>query len=229
MRAAPSSNRRLLGVALGAALASACGGGAEPESVARELPRDLYVGLVADSDAAVALVRSDTRWAAYVCGGPSSLSSLTAWFQGTLGSAASTAGVSAELDEKRLQATITASNASGTLKVGGAEVTFTADRVADGGDAGLFQTVERGCRTGLIVPPKDLGTPQGVYCALESVGGRPIPSVFEQVTPVLPIDPNERAVPVLVGVGTAARTLFLEPVALPLVSPVTTASSPHSG
>ena len=228
MRAVPSSNRRVLGIAFGAALAIACGGGAEPDGAVRELPRELYVGRVDESDAAVALVRSDTQWAAYVCGGPSSLSSLTAWFQGALATRASTAGVSAEVDEKRLQATITASDARGTLEVSGAEVAFTADRVA-GGAAGLFQIVESGCRTGLIVPPPDLGTPQGVYCAVKSAEGRAIPSVFEQVTPILPIDPGGRAVPVRVGDGTPARILYLEPVALPLVSPVTAASSPHSG
>src|ERR1041385_8720660 len=56
-----------------------CGG---TEAAAQFRPLEVYVGQVDGTDARIALVRDDARWAAYVCGGPSTLSSMTEWFEG---------------------------------------------------------------------------------------------------------------------------------------------------
>jgi hypothetical protein len=191
-------------------LAAACSAEAPPPD-AEEGSEQLFIGAVDGSDAKIALVRDDAHWIAYVCGGATSLSSLTAWFQGALASGRD--DVTAELDEETLVASFAGDLASGTLIKDSTEArSFTAERVTSDVPAGLFQAVTSGCRTGLIVPPPADGAPQGVYCANVAP---PTIRLFEQVTPVTPMNPRNSVVRARV-LDSQGQIVDLVKVALPL-------------
>jgi len=205
------------GVTLQSAAASvlvACLGiscsGADPEAQPRSMAT--YVGQVDGTDARIALVRDDARWAAYVCGGPSTLSTLTDWFEGEAGPATD-GGTEAQSDGKLLRVRFTDGAAIGSVFTG-TEMLFSASRVFDGATTGLFQLSERGCRSGLIVPPPGQGGPQGVYCANLDPAGNGISTMYKQVNPLLPITLTARGV--ASRVADEERTIYLVPVVLPL-------------
>lgn len=206
------------GPAIAALFAVACGTGDPSSEVAPSPPIALYVGMLDASDAQIAVVRNDTRWAAYVCGGPSSFDVATEWFQGTFAEPASAGTVEGTSENKTLHATFTDEAASGTLTMDGSDSGFIAERVPDGSPAGLFNAVTSGCRTGLIVPPPGQAEPQGVYCADAVAAGQAVARSFKQVTPILPIGRVDRAVSVRVVIAGEERILSLSPVALPLDS-----------
>jgi hypothetical protein len=178
---------------------------------------ELFIGAFEDSDAKIALVHDDVNWAAYVCGGASTLSSLTTWFQGDLASVGGRR-VSAVSDDKGIDATFGADGATGVLTMDDLRaVRFDAPRVPRGAPAGIFQSLSDGCRTGLIVPPSGQGTPQSVYC--EDVGSAQgaATRIFEQVTPVSPVISQTDDV-VAARLESNARIIQLEKVVLPLDS-----------
>jgi hypothetical protein len=208
--------RALLRVATSVLVASAaiaCGGGTEPGAGAAG-PTAVYVGRLDGTDARVALVRDDVRWAAYVCGGPSTLSSMTGWFQGEMGPASRDGDVEAQASGKLLRATFAEARAMGSF-VAGTEVVFEAERVPAGmKTAGLFQLHSRGCRSGLVVPPPGEGDPQGVYCANLDDAGNAIPAIYAQVNPLLPLTLTDHGIASQVAGETG--TIYLSPVVLPL-------------
>jgi hypothetical protein len=201
-----------------ALLAAACGAGDPATGAAErdttEQPRALYIGSLEGTDAKVAVVRSDGRWAAYACGGPSTLDTVTTWFEGTLDSAVADVGAASE-SGARLEMTLTEDRTTGVVTHDGNDAPFVAQRVEGRALAGLFQLVDGGCRTGLILPPPGEGAPQGVYCADVDSSDSASSRIFEQVTPLLPIT-SERSVTARVDLGSEARILKLRPVTLPL-------------
>lgn len=197
------------------ALAMSCSAGGPPAGDEATVSPGLFTGALEGSDAKIALVRNDAAWAAYVCGGASSMSSLTGWFQGDL--ARGGGAVDARSDGKHLSAEFGAEAATGTVTVDGGEaVRFEASVVPEGVAAGLYQVVSSGCRTGLIIPPPGHGEPQGVYCADVGPSGERA-RLFEQVTPVAPIRLGDAIVTARV-LGARSQIIQLEKVALPLDS-----------
>src|SRR5262245_11306700 len=95
-------------------LAASCSAGGPPGREEEHASVDLFIGALEGSDAKIALVRDDAVWAAYVCGGASTLSSLTGWFQGDL-APGFRGPVGARSDGKELAATFGDEGATGTL------------------------------------------------------------------------------------------------------------------
>jgi len=205
--------RAALGAMVAGALASSCGTPASREAAPGST--SLYIGSLDGGDAKVAVVRDGSRWATYVCGGRDTLSSMTAWFQGSLDSSRDTTAFEASAEGKELRASLTLDSVSGTLTVDGAATRFVTSRVSNSSPAGLFQSASGGCRTGLIVPPAGQGEPQGVYCADLRAAGKPTVRIFEQVNPVEPVTSAEDVVAARVT-GDSAQILYLAPVSLPL-------------
>lgn len=198
---------------LSVAFVTACGDGASAPGKG-ERPLSLYIGSLDGTDAQVAVVKNDERWAAYACGGPSTLDVVTTWFQGSLD--AHHASLSAaSVDGQRFEMMLSEDTATGTVTTNDESVPFLAGRVHGHAVAGLFQLVEKGCRTGLIIPPSGDGSPQGVYCADLDVREGYALRIYEQVTPILPITSAE-AVRGRVVIDTKARIITLRPVVLPL-------------
>ena len=195
--------------------AISCSAGGPPTGEEATVSADLFIGALEDSDAKIALVRNDAAWAAYVCGGASSMSSLTGWFQGD--AAATGRAVGARSDGKQLSAEFGDEGATGTLLVDGAEaVRFEASVVPHGVAAGLYQVYSSGCRSGLIVPPSGRGEPQGVYCADVGPSDQRV-RLFQQVTPVGPIRLGDQNVAARV-LDARSQIIQLEKVSLPLDS-----------
>ena len=197
-------------------LAVSCSAGGPParEREEERAAVELFVGALEGSDAKIALVRNDAVWAAYVCGGASTFSSLTGWFQGDL---APHGAVSGRTDGKELAATFGDEGATGTLSVEGTgTIRFEASFVPRHAPGGLYQGISNGCRTGLIVPPSGSGESQGVYCADLEISDERV-RLFEQVTPVAPITPGDDIVAARV-LDASAQIIQLEKVALPLDS-----------
>lgn len=153
-------------LALLAAVAAGCG--SEPSTV------DDF-GLLAGTDARIAVVADDTALVAYVCGGPTTLGSLTTWFVGAVGAGHLESGAA------RLDLIRTATGTSGTFTaLDGTVLRFTAERAPEDASGGLFELVDRGCRAGVVFDP--VRGPQGAWCDGE---GR-----FAQVDPGAPFDPS---------------------------------------
>lgn len=201
---------RIATCALVACLVVSCGSSVEP--VAEPKPKVVYVGQVDGTDARIGLVRNDAQWAAYVCGGPTTLESMTAWFEGE-GAPPSDAGVEAQSNGKLLRVTFSGQEATGSV-LADREVPFSAPRVPDDHMAGLYQMRELGCRSGLVVPPPGAGDPQGVHCESLDASGNVIPTVYQQVNPLSPLEVTDRGIPSRV-VGEQ-RTIYLTAVVLPL-------------
>lgn len=187
---------------------AACGSDSHPDP---DGSQPHYFGTVDGTDAQIAIVRDASRWVAYVCGGPSTLASITTWFQGTVTEGDD--GVVAEADDKELDASFSAGGVEGTLTYAGHTAAFAARRVAAQGSIGLFQDDSNGCRAGLIVPPTEEGEPLGAYCKIritDGITGR----FFEQVTPITPITLRNGFISA--RASSTNVVLRLVPVALPL-------------
>jgi hypothetical protein len=143
---------------------------------------------------------------------------LTAWFEGSWDSANTRDEFAGTIGDKVLGATIAGGTASGSITAAGTESLFVAELVEGNALSGLFQVAERGCRTGFIVPPEERGEPQGVYCAETDAAGRPIVSVHEQVTPILPMRLTDRGIAIRLLRETEERVLYVTAVTLPLDS-----------
>ncbi len=131
-------------------------------------------GALEGSDARIALVSDDTALVAYVCGGPTTLASLTGWFVGAAGATHLESG-GAVLELSR-----TSTGASGVLTArDGARLRFEAQRAPADAEGGLFEVVDQGCRAGVVFDPARGA--QGAWCDGE---GR-----FAQVDPGAPFDP----------------------------------------
>jgi hypothetical protein len=192
-------------------LVISCGAGAP--GAARDLRRTVYVGVVEGTDAKIALASDGSRWAAYVCGGRETLSSMTAWFQGERGSA-NDSDVTTTAGNMQFDATFTDEEATGRVTLDGTSARFNATRVAQGGAVGLFQDDSNGCRSGLIVPQAGGGDPQGAYCADFTAEEDPRLRIFEQVTPVEPLQLHDGFL--MARPASADLVLRFRPVLLPL-------------
>src|SRR6185295_6007539 len=135
--------RWLLGGAL--VLVGGCGDADVPGAEGSD--EAVYVGAVAqaESDAVVALVARGDQVSFYVCGGAATVETRTHWLAGSVASHAlqvEDAGWSASgaLDSEL---------ATGSLVTAdGATLDWSAQRAAPGTIAGLYATVDDGCRTG---------------------------------------------------------------------------------
>jgi hypothetical protein len=142
-----------------------------------DLPEtETFVGQVVGTDAVVAVAIEGDSVVAYVCGGPSTLSEHTRWYSGRIGDAAllSTSGDALELSFEE-------GRARGAYVFEGTPFEFEAVAPIDRYRR-LFTGIDSGCRTGVIV---DGDAVQGAWC--NDLG------IFEQVTPIAPIDPAKDA------------------------------------
>jgi hypothetical protein len=165
--------RLVASAALLVALGSAgCGG---DESTAADAPEGEWVGTIAGTDAWVAISAADGVAAAYVCGGPETLSTHTRWWRADVGDGA----LSMDADGWQLATTLVAGTISGTLTdPNGVVVSFDAEFSALDDLAGIFGALTSGCRSGVIV--KSTSSSQGAFCdGIDFVS---------EVTPLMPID-----------------------------------------
>jgi hypothetical protein len=178
-------------VALGS---TGCGG---DESTAGGAPEGEWVGTIAGTDAWVAISAADGVAAAYVCGGPQTLSTHTRWWRATEFSGSSPDGssfsgsspdgssdvgdgaLSMDADGWQLATTLVAGTIGGSLTdPDGVVVSFDAEFSATGDLAGIFGALTSGCRSGVIV--KSTSSSQGAFCdGIDFVS---------EVTPLMPID-----------------------------------------
>lgn len=144
----------LLLAALSSLVAAGCG---RPD----ETSGGTWTGSVVGSDAVVGAVVSGNRAAVYVCGGDSSFATVTRWFQGTR----------EELSTGLLRDGWVVDAAAGGDSLAGKLVApdggtfvFSLAAAAEGSAAGLYSTVDAGCRTGVVVHG-EASSMQGVWCS----------------------------------------------------------------
>ncbi len=176
----------------------------------------LYIGAIDGTDAKIAFVRDASQWAAYACGGPTTLTSITTWFHGEAPPDAN-GDISSVSDDKELDATFSDGDVRGEMTFQDGSAPFIASSVALTSKSGLFQDDSNGCRSGLIVPPSGSGDPQGVYCVDIAAEGKITGRLFEQVTPVAPVGVRNGFITARV-VDSQKLVLHLTPVLLPLGS-----------
>lgn len=161
-----------------------------------------YVGTVSGSDAWIATYAQGNQIAVYVCGGPTSYTTASRWYFGTI--AARHASLSAEgwsvdvdLEEGHATGKLTPPSA-------GAPFTFDAAKARSGSFDGLYFAVDDGRKAGVIVrhelgkDPAILGTWFG-----------PTPDARAQVTPIKPVD--QTVFDVSFTFGSQTRTLTVKP------------------
>jgi hypothetical protein len=143
---------------------------------------ETYVGEVSGTDAVVAVATEGDSVVVYVCGGPSTLAEHTRWYSGSVGdpTLASKAGEALELS-------VDGGRARGAYTVEGTRFEFEAVAPADRYRR-LFTVVDSGCRTGVVVDGDEV---QGAWC--NDLG------IFEQVTPIAPIDPTSDSLDVAIS------------------------------
>lgn len=173
-----SRHASFLGLAI---LLAGCGPKPEPDTVT-------YVGTVDGSDAVIGFAVRGDLVVGYVCGGPSTLSTLTTWL-----SKPEFDGTSFELSRGDGEVTGTLGDRviTGVATVGGATHSFSASEVVAGGPAGLYGAGldDADCLTGVVVLPD--GRTQGA----STCGSTDIED-FNQVTPTAAPDPDGFAVAV---------------------------------
>ena len=139
-----------------------------------------YFGVVAESDAVLAISVDGDVAVAYVCGGPESLETSTRWYRGKVADGKATLEA---LTGQTLEVTFDGEDAAGTF-VDWEGVTFSFDAVAESEDLfhELYMVIDSGCRTGVVVKkhPDGEEVVQGAWC--NDLG------IFEQVTPIAPIE-----------------------------------------
>ena len=195
-----------LSVAFAAIGCSGSEGGGDAPSPPRD-SKQAFAGALDGTDAMVAAVQNGQDWLFYVCGGETTRATLTGWFQTRLDPKSGTAGVEATSGDSTIVATPGGESLSGTLEgAAGERYSFEAVRIEtpDTTIAGLYSTVDSGCRTGLVVAPDE--RIQGVWC--DSTG------LVGQVVPILPIEVDQRGLAVLAGPDM--RLLHLLPAIPPL-------------
>ena len=154
-----------------AALAACSGDPAAPEVA--------VVGALDGSDGMVAVVRHGDRVVAYTCGGPTSVTLSTGWFETTLTPGQSTF-TAERMDGLVLSGAFTNDGAAGTLKrADGTTATWTAH--SGTGPSGLWAGPASPCRTGAIVMTGASGEPTAVGAWCDGAG------TIRQVVPVHPI------------------------------------------
>jgi hypothetical protein len=171
--------------------------------------RAVYIGTVHDpgADAVVALVATEGLANFYVCGGDTTVLTHTGWMAGD----AYGSGLQLEGEDWSASGAVEDHEASGWLaRPDGPPLAWTAQRAAADTIAGLYATVDSGCRTGVVVTqqgPDAEPTVRGSWC--DEAGAR------MQVTPILPVEltPMGLAVQVMLPEG-GTRRLDVQPVTL---------------
>jgi len=165
-----------------------------------------YVGAIAETnaDAVVAFVVGADRAMFYVCGGASTVETHTHWLDGTVHEGVlqlanagwtATGGIAGDL-------------ATGSVvRDDGESFQWSAHEVGSETIAGLYATVDSGCRTGVVVTQDSAAAEpwmQGSWC--NESGTR------MQVTPILPIELTTSGIEVQVLLDSGARRLEVQPV-----------------
>lgn len=168
------------------------------------IDQSVFVGRVAGTDIAIAVVLEESSVAAYLCGGPTTLES-TAWLRGD----AQGATVNALGERGALSAQIEGDSLRGSVvDAQGIRRAFAIGRATNG--AGLFDNRDAACRTGVIVLDADRAEAQGAGC--DGAGRR------SQVTPIRPWSMGSHG---LAAQTTLApeRVIYVRPVHPSLVRP----------
>lgn len=165
----------------------------------------VYVGAVSGSDAMIGIAVAGDKALAYVCGGAKSFRTDTEWIAGRYDAA----GGRLDLRGKRwsVSATIT-ERAQGTIDDGrGRKLAWTASAPLEDSLAGVYATLDTGCRTGVIVREHGGSAPevQGAFCDASG-------NIIAQVTPILPLELTASGIEVLIDTGGAKKRLFVTPV-----------------
>lgn len=168
----PRSRPGSLLVAAIVALVGAAGCGGESVNPVAAEPMTV-VGRVQDTDVAIAVVSDAEGSVAYLCGGPETLQPWTRWLTGA-------GGVLEDTEGHGWRVEIDDDGAGGWVRPPGEGALPWQATEADG-DAGLYSTVDEGCRTGVVVDAAHGA--QGVWCSKQ--GSKQ--GYVEQVTPVTPI------------------------------------------
>lgn len=188
-----------------ALLASIVSCASPPETAA------VSVGALSGSDAVVALGVSGSQWVFYVCGGSTSFATMTRWFTGSSMTDANGAFDSTEQGWS-VHGQHGSAGWSGTLvSPDGTSRTWTVLTADAATMAGLYSTVDSGCRTGVIVrqdTSSDAPSVQGTWC--DDHGS------FQQVTPIQPIALTSLGLHVQVPTASSARDLYVHRITLPL-------------
>jgi hypothetical protein len=166
-----------------------------------------WVGEVEDSDVRVGIVADATRARLFFCGGAGSYATATRWFafdeiaEGSVHFADDTWQVNARIEPRRVSGDVTHDN--GEVRV------FSAERVAPGTLAGLYEGQADCGRLGLIVVQPNKNTPIAAQGACVGSGHAP-----EQVNPILPVAQDVGAIAVQAP-GVEAATVHLHALQLP--------------
>lgn len=165
-----------------------------------------WVGPVEGTDAVAAITVEEGEVRAYVCGGPTTYSTLTHWFEGSVENGNAFEAIS---DDQVLYGYVGDDFAYGVMSGSGAGDFYFDARPVEGGIAGLYAVEDSGCSTGVIVwdDGDDEPSLQGTWC--DSLGN------FAQVTPVYPIGRIDGAIHVQVDLGFLGedlRDLYVTPI-----------------
>lgn len=160
-----------------AALLATFAGCADP-SLPASIASESYAGRVDGTDIAFAVtVDAETREVVlYVCGGADTFDRYSKWYQGSL-DADDTVALSSK-DGATARLSVTADGVDGSVfELDGTVLELAAPIAPEGSAIGLYDVVDEGCRTGVIVVSDD--DVQGTWCSEEGI--------FAQVTPISPI------------------------------------------
>ena len=169
--------------------------GSTPVDVDAQQPASeiLITGKVDTTDAFIGLWANGTKSAAYVCGGPNSVQTITRWFaplqwSGEIGASS----FSGSTDDWTLEGTVADGGAVGTLlEAGQAVMNWTASDAPGDTLAGLyFAKPEVACHSGFIALQDSIGV------EAETVGAMYCNDVISQVTPILPVSLVNGGIPV---------------------------------
>lgn len=196
-----TSPRTFLGAAfLLSALLAGCAGGEAGAS-------DVAVGTILGTDAVIGRVSDGDKVTFYMCGGPSTYSSMTRWFSGMDDASGAVA-----LESDGWQVLSDPGGHSGRIvPPQGPTLVFEAHAARFGTPEGLYAAVDSGCRTGAVVlqpPGDDAPTVQGAWC------GGADESRFEQVIPILPGDVSSAGIAVRANVDGIRKALFVVPLSV---------------
>ena len=152
MTFAPVTKALVASVLLAHTLAG-CSAAEEPAKPAATVEPGTYVGQVEGSDARVGVVAGASSMVVFVCGGPTSVATATAWLEGarSQGGATSLASASGSLVVERSDA---ANEVTGKLSGGPSPLTFRAQRVPEGSAAGIYEGRDAEGRYGVLADPQ---------------------------------------------------------------------------
>lgn len=199
--------RFLLAPAVALLALSACSSSSSGGTTAAPVDsRQVFTGSVAATDARVAFVSTGGHTFAYVCGGPTTFTTLSRWFSLV---ATADGALSATVDGHTLTAKLDGGAFNGTLVTpDGVSHAVDAKAKVAGSQTDLFGVVDEGCRTGAIVEQQGTEEPVvlGTWCSTEKK------KTALQVTPAHPVSVVDHTLHVTVAVPGGDKALVLSPV-----------------